>query len=953
MRPGAEKLANRTDGFCAAVAGLISLVVYLWTAAPNVTLLDSGEFIAAAHHFGVPHPTAYPVWTFLAWVFQLIVPFGNAAWKINIFSGVTGAMAVALAAGLSHSAVRWIFPAAGRGITVPVCLGFALLLAFSVSMWSQAVIAEVYTLHALLVGIYLTSVYVLIRRPKSDLTLILSFFFLTFAFSNHHLVLALTPLTFIVVLLLRREIFLDLVVSAVMTAVLFYLLFAILSGEAPTLKASLRLAWCGALLLGVVLWIRRLKFHWTLFAYLPVAVGFGLLPYIYLPIASSTNPPMNWGYTSTAEGFYYSFNRSQYAGSLSDQLLRTVGRAMGVNVTRDEPGEEVDVQLLSRARPLREVVRDWTGFFWIKLVESFSLLAIPAFFVTIVAILRFDLKKRVWIYLLNLAFILAAFLQPIVDQAEIDMSGWWLQMPYHTHTNFIFALLCSAGCVQLLLWLRDKWKSSGWVAWLVLALPVLTLWQNADTCSQRDRWFGWQFGYDILNDLPQGAVLFGGTDPGRFVPTYMIFSESSQPPGVKRDPNFDRRDLYIITQNATAEPFYLRYINDHYSAERPAAEGWFQHWLGRDSHYPEKTIILPKVEEMKEIIEAAAEDYEPKDPLDASFFSHSALAEWIFLKNRDDHEFFVEESIPMLWSYDYAVPHGLILKLEKEPVESISPEQIEADLAFWDDYIERLQANPRFAGDYDARRSFSKLRASGGNLYRHHELKEAAVAAYHQAVALWPANADALMSLSILFWEQDKFEEAQQLFRTALQSDPNSRQLLLLYGLALNRQDREIAIAEARQAWQQEPANTDQLLLLLRLLLDAGEPEKAAEVLAEEEALRLADEPEKAEIALAILARQKQEASALALIQALRERNPDSPDALIASARYYLTIKDEEAGFQALREAIQLGGPAIRTRLRQDPALAYLRELENFQDLLLHPTLPLPATPPGLPSGEE
>ena len=40
----------------------------------------------------------------------------------------------------------------------------------------------------------------------------------------------------------------------------------------------------------------------------------------------------------------------------------------------------------------------------------------------------------------------------------------------------------------------------------------------------------------------------GGTDPGRFCPTYMIFCESQIPPHKRRDPNFDRRDVYIITQ---------------------------------------------------------------------------------------------------------------------------------------------------------------------------------------------------------------------------------------------------------------------------------------------------------------------------------------------------------------------------------------------------------------------
>src|SRR5881296_153925 len=47
--------------------------------------------------------------------------------------------------------------------------------------------------------------------------------------------------------------------------------------------------------------------------------------------------------------------------------------------------------------------------------------------------------------------------------------------------------------------------------------------------------------------MDKDAFLFGGTDPGRFVPTYMIFCESRAANRDKfRDPNFDRRDVYIV-----------------------------------------------------------------------------------------------------------------------------------------------------------------------------------------------------------------------------------------------------------------------------------------------------------------------------------------------------------------------------------------------------------------------
>jgi tetratricopeptide (TPR) repeat protein len=70
----------------------------------------------------------------------------------------------------------------------------------------------------------------------------------------------------------------------------------------------------------------------------------------------------------------------------------------------------------------------------------------------------------------------------------------------------------------------------------------------------------------IYPEMARNAVLYGGTDPGRFCPTYTIFCESFIPPRCKpRDPNYDRRDVYIITQNALADETYLMYIRAHYN----------------------------------------------------------------------------------------------------------------------------------------------------------------------------------------------------------------------------------------------------------------------------------------------------------------------------------------------------------------------------------------------------
>ncbi|HEY5793366.1 MAG TPA: DUF2723 domain-containing protein, partial [Chthoniobacterales bacterium] len=329
-----DPLFLKSDYLAAAISSLISLAVYVYTTAPNVTLLDSGEFLVAAQHFGVPHPTGYPLWTLLSWLFQLL-PLGNAAWEVALLSALFAAAAVGLATMLLQSTLRWIFADSPlfthRVLPYCVSTGCALLMAFSQPMWSQAVIAEVYALHAFLVCLFLICQYAWIRNPASLGLLLLSFFLLSLAFSNHQLSLALAPLPFLGVLLLRRELFWDLLIASLLTLLLVYLGFAILSADPPVLKTAIRFFYFVAMVFGIRLILRRFRIEWRLIAFLPFAVLLGMLPYAYLPFASSTNPPMNWGYTRTVEGFYYSFNRSQYGGSLSDQSLRTLGKLMGVS----------------------------------------------------------------------------------------------------------------------------------------------------------------------------------------------------------------------------------------------------------------------------------------------------------------------------------------------------------------------------------------------------------------------------------------------------------------------------------------------------------------------------------------------------------------------------------------------------------------------------------------------
>jgi hypothetical protein len=73
-------------------------------------------------------------------------------------------------------------------------------------------------------------------------------------------------------------------------------------------------AFTSALLFGVVLAIvtRGVGTSWKFALLCNVSLLIGISFYLLLPFASMTNPPMNWGYARTTDGFFHMVSRGQF-----------------------------------------------------------------------------------------------------------------------------------------------------------------------------------------------------------------------------------------------------------------------------------------------------------------------------------------------------------------------------------------------------------------------------------------------------------------------------------------------------------------------------------------------------------------------------------------------------------------------------------------------------------------
>ncbi|MBI3048262.1 MAG: DUF2723 domain-containing protein [Acidobacteria bacterium] len=166
----------------AAAVATVAFWAYTQTLLPGVDLGDTGGFQAAVLWPEVSARQAYPLYYALARPFVAAASPGNPARALNLFSAVWAAVAVGLLTLLCASVTRSLAAGTAAG----------LLLAFSYTFWTQAVIAEVYTLHLALVSASLLALYAYAARPTRG-RLLLFYGIYAAGFGNHLAMILLLP----------------------------------------------------------------------------------------------------------------------------------------------------------------------------------------------------------------------------------------------------------------------------------------------------------------------------------------------------------------------------------------------------------------------------------------------------------------------------------------------------------------------------------------------------------------------------------------------------------------------------------------------------------------------------------------------------------------------------------------------------------------------------------------
>ena len=306
---------------------------------------------------------------------------------------------------------------------------------------------------------------------------------------------------------------------------------------------------------------------------------------------------------------------------------------------------------------------------------------------------------------------------------------------------------------------------------------------------------------EIIGSIPQGSVYFGGTDPGRFLITAMQKSH------VHGDP------FYTITQNALADATYLDYVRQMY---------------GRDLYVPTTDDLQKSFEDFSADAKKRMDNNQlrPGETISTdangrlqiggqvAVMEINGLLARIIFDQTTNRAFYVEESFPLDWMYPYEEPHGVIMKINRQPLTQLSDEIVQHDEEYWSKlvapmigdwlnkgtsltdvtafaekvYVKKdlngFTGDKEFAQNEYAQKMFSKERTSIGGLYawraqqstdpaEKQRMNDAADFAFRQAFALCPYSPEAAFRYANLLTSENRNADALLIAQTSADMPQN------------------------------------------------------------------------------------------------------------------------------------------------------------------------------------
>jgi len=266
--------------YYAEITGVVAFIFYLTTIAPGVIQIDSGELAAVQSTLGIAHPTGYPLFTLIGYLFLNIpLPF-TKIFQANLLASIWCALGIVffvksvnmLLSNIKNN-INFVSRRKGKNKSLNkistldyqniLASSFSgLFLAFSKTYWFQSTSVEVYSLQVFLFNLIIYLTLKTFYENKNNLYEWIKVGIATaLGFCNHMTTLLVLPFV----------------------AILFFM------------KENLN----------------RITVKKIIITFI-VSVCVMVLIYLYLPLRAFSNPVLNWGNPVNFENFWRHFTGKQY-----------------------------------------------------------------------------------------------------------------------------------------------------------------------------------------------------------------------------------------------------------------------------------------------------------------------------------------------------------------------------------------------------------------------------------------------------------------------------------------------------------------------------------------------------------------------------------------------------------------------------------------------------------------
>ncbi len=571
-----EQLHARLNRLGALFVFAVSFIVFYLTAAPTVAFWDCGEYVAAGHSLGIPHPPGNPLFIMMFRVSSILFSFfKDVGFRMNFLVVILSALTAMV---IYLTAVRVLVGALGTPDTrwkrLAVYVGgimAGLFAVFGRTFWFSAVEQSEANASMLVVAVssWLALVWAQSKSPKRDLLLLLLTYVSFLGIAIHMYSMIILPPIFLFIILSDREKLKDWrlwITAALIGTVILDMPLFIWVGSA-TVIATLAFSFLDT--------ASQRKWRFCFFMAAFAVIGFSA--HLYLPIRSNLEPAINENHPSSYEAFRDYLQRKQYGSeSMFSRMFWRRGtweNQLGIEGHMGYGGFHITQFFrFSNLDTERSLFADGAGQGMGKLL----IYLIPTLMMMYAWSFLYKKDKKMAIYLVSLFLLTSIGLVLYMNFADgtrperLDYEYWVRAgrpgpMPVVHREVRVRDYFYGAAYMYLGMWLgiaasfimynlftnKNKMLRTAVAPMAVLLFavsPALPLTQNWAISTRKGDWMPYEYAFNLLNSCEQNGIIFTNGDNDTF-PLWAL----QEAYGI-------RKDVRVVNLSLVNTPWYIKQL---------------------------------------------------------------------------------------------------------------------------------------------------------------------------------------------------------------------------------------------------------------------------------------------------------------------------------------------------------------------------------------------------------